>query len=109
MFSGYHSDGSGLAVFDFKSGKMVFRSTKLPSPVDTWYHLAGKYFFRPTDWSNRPGFHPEKPRSVYEYDFVRHRILARTIPADTFRNAAEVKYDFHPNDYKDCDCDGNPR
>lgn len=101
VFSEYASDASGLAVFDFVAGKVVFSSDKLPH-IYQWYERNGDYFFTEEKWWDNSGTATETPNTIDIYDFKQHKIVEKKVKPAFIKKARAVKWDFDPRDFEDC-------
>jgi hypothetical protein len=101
LLSQYHSDTSGLAVFDLQERRVVFSSDKLPEYQHQWYIEKASYFFTASEWSGS-GMPREKQGVAYFYDFKSHKIIEKEISSAELAASKPVAFDFDPRGCEDC-------
>ncbi len=69
LFSNYHSDLSGLTVFDFCEGKTIFSDTIEPKILD-WYYKDKKFY---TSFESLDG--RDSNNYYYNFDFNSRRLI----------------------------------
>jgi len=107
LFSQYVSDAPGLVVFDFKAGRVVYSSDKIPY-IHQWYVRDDVYFFTESEWlRSNLGTPTEKPGIAHFYDFKTHQLISKEITPTEIAAAKTVAYDFDPREYKDCTTEFN--
>jgi hypothetical protein len=107
LFSEYHSDVEGFAVFDLKEGRVLFSSAQGPRDyqelpwIYQWYQSPKGYLFTEAMGEK------EKKGVIHIFDISKCRIVTRFIDISQVKDARKVQYDFDPRDYADCLC-GDP-
>ncbi|TAN35453.1 MAG: hypothetical protein EPN23_11125 [Verrucomicrobia bacterium] len=102
IFSHYASDTSGLAIFDLRTGRVVFSSVDVPAYQHQWYTNNGTYFFTASEWTDKSGMAHETKGIAYFYDFKTHKIKEKSMSNSELAASKPVEYDFDPREYEDC-------
>ena len=102
IFSMYYSDDSGLTVLDLRHGTILY-SSELTPYIQHWYESPLGYFFTESTWDNsKTGFPEEKRGVIYHFDFTTRMVVEQAIDVQAVPNAQLLRYDFVPQDYRDC-------
>jgi hypothetical protein len=98
LFSGYHSDQSGLTVFDLNKGQCIFSDTITPY-LDEWYYKDNKYISRIDLFINQISAY-----NYYYFDLVTNKLIYLKQDKDYLKPENRLQSYNDKNNRRFCNC-----
>jgi len=97
LFSNYASDDSGLTIYDFKEGKVLFSST-LGNYISEWYFQDNKYI-------TNSGIPYSKDTTIYySFDLTANKLVTFRSDPNYLKKANKLNIYNERNSMRDCNC-----